>query len=75
MEYLEKKSHARQAGDSNAGNKDEGASDVVGSDISVTASATQKSTISINDLIQPVRRPTQKRRHTFESLDNPFGRP
>ena len=26
---------------------------------------TQKSTISINDLILPVRRPTPKRRHTF----------
>ena len=68
IEYLEKKRQSRftrQAGDSDAGNKDEGSSDARGSDISVTASTTQKSTININDLIVPVRRPTPKRRHTF----------
>ena len=69
MEHLEKKGQtrfARQAENSHEGNKDQVSSDAAGSDISVRPSMTQKSTVSINDLILPVQRPTQKRRHTFK---------
>ena len=77
MEYLEKKSKsrfARQSGDLDAGNIWEGTSDAGGSDTRVTVSTTQISTISINDLLLPVQRPTPKRRHAFESFHNPFRR-